>query len=170
MLYWRSRCNFHTVSWGAVGCEWATTSVYFEITYVVCFIPYISWVCRCAPVHTSYFSYKSIISFGHRDTIKIFKNTRRFKTWMGLVRQILIKLVTSLIRCFLRLPSDVLLGVTYANMLGATQWPLQRASHLPGSVWYGGPEARWSYLRYDWNLVHVIKHEDMHVFIVALEF
>ena len=31
VLYWGSKC------WGAAGCEWATTSIYFWITYV-CFI------------------------------------------------------------------------------------------------------------------------------------
>ena len=36
--YWGSKWNLHTVCWGAVGCEWGTTSVYFGITYV-CFIP-----------------------------------------------------------------------------------------------------------------------------------
>ena len=34
---WNILWNFHTACWGAVGCEWATTSVYFGITYV-CFI------------------------------------------------------------------------------------------------------------------------------------
>ena len=40
MLYWRSRCIFHTVCWGAVGCKWGTTSVSSGITYA-CFIPQI---------------------------------------------------------------------------------------------------------------------------------
>ena len=35
---WGSKWNLHTVCWGAVGCKWGTTSVYFGITYV-CFIP-----------------------------------------------------------------------------------------------------------------------------------
>ena len=34
ILYWGSKWNLHTVCWSAVGCEWGTTSVYFEITYV----------------------------------------------------------------------------------------------------------------------------------------
>ena len=75
------------------------------------------------------------------DTNKLFKNHCRFKTWMGLVGQILIKLKTSFIRGFLQLSFDVLLWVTYANTLVATQWPLKRSPHLPGSVWYGGLEA-----------------------------
>ena len=33
-LHWMSSCIFHTHFWGAVGCEWGTTSVYFGITYV----------------------------------------------------------------------------------------------------------------------------------------
>ena len=40
---------------------------------------------------------------------------------MGFVGQMLIMLGTSSIWGFLLLPSDVLLGVTYANMLVATQ-------------------------------------------------
>ena len=36
--YWGSKWNLHTVCWGAVGCEWGTTSVYFGVNYV-CFIP-----------------------------------------------------------------------------------------------------------------------------------
>ena len=34
MLYWGSQCNFQTVSWKSVDCEWGTASVYFGITYV----------------------------------------------------------------------------------------------------------------------------------------
>ena len=45
-------------------------------------------------------------------------------------------------------PFDVLLGVTYTNMLVATQWTLKRAPQLNGSVWYGCLEAHWSYLRH----------------------
>ena len=45
-----------------------------------------------------------------------------------------------------RFSSVVHLGVTYTNMLVATQWPLKRAPRLPGSVWYGDLEAHWSYL------------------------
>ena len=33
-------------------------------------------------------------------------------------------------------------------MLVACQWPLKRATQLPGSVWYGGLEAHWGYLHY----------------------
>ena len=48
---------------------------------------------------------------------------------MGFVGQILIKLETSFIRGFLQLLFDVFFGVTWANMLMATQWPLKL--HLP---------------------------------------
>ena len=37
ILYWGFKWNLHRVCWGAVGCEWETTSVHFGITYV-CFI------------------------------------------------------------------------------------------------------------------------------------
>ena len=73
----------------------------------------------------------------------------RFKTWMGFVGQILNKSKTPLIRGSLQLSFDVFLGVTYANMLVATQWPLQRTPHLPGYVWYGGMAAHLSYLRHE---------------------
>ena len=73
----------------------------------------------------------------------------RFKTWMGFVAQILNKSKTPFIRGFFHLSLDILLGVTFANMLVATQWPLKRAPHLPGYVWYGGLAAHWSYLRYE---------------------
>ena len=47
---------------------------------------------------------------------------------------------------------DVLLWVTYANMLVTTQWPLKYAAHLTsphvsGCVWYGG-------LRYEIHLIN----------------
>ena len=77
----------------------------------------------------------------------------RFKTWMGFVGQILIKLKASFIRGFLQLPFDAFYGVTYANMLMATQWPLKRTPHMSGSVWYGGLEAHWTYLRYVYQFV-----------------
>ena len=54
----------------------------------------------------------------------------RFKTWMGLVGQILIKLGTSHIWFFFGCLFDVLLGVTHAIMLVATQAPLKHAPHL----------------------------------------
>ena len=38
ILYWGCKWNLHTVCCDAVGCEWGTISVYFEMTYV-CFIP-----------------------------------------------------------------------------------------------------------------------------------
>ena len=43
---------------------------------------------------------------------------------------------------------DDLLRVTYANILVATHSPLKRAPHLHGSLWNGGLETHWSYLRY----------------------
>ena len=79
------------------------------------------------------------------------KNPCRFKTWMGFLGQIFIKLKTSSIRGFLQLSFDTHLGVIYANMLVVTQWPLKRTPHLPGFVWHGGLEAHWTYLCYGYN-------------------
>ena len=129
-----------TARLGAVACEWGTTSVYYGIIYTFCH-------CRWVQVPDSIFLFMPKISFeGHKQTLQ--KIPCRFKTWMGFVGQILIKLKTSLIRGFLQLPFDALLGVTCANMLLATQWPLKRTPHVPGFVWYWGLEAHWNYLRY----------------------
>ena len=54
---------------------------------------------------------------------------------MGFVEQLLIDLETSFIWLFFSYPFDVLLGVTYENMLMATQWPLKRAPHLQRFVY-----------------------------------
>ena len=100
ILYWGSKWIFHAVCWSAVGCEGRTTSVYFGITYV-CFIP------SGLPVFDVEFQYQHrCVSFlckfsFERDTQNLQKNSCRFKTWMGFVGQILIKLGTSSIWGFL---------------------------------------------------------------------
>ena len=72
------------------------------------------------------------------EGLKIFKKCR-FKTWMGFVGQIMIKLETSFIEVFFSCPFDVLLAVAYAYMLMDTQWRLKRAPHLPECVvWRSG--------------------------------
>ena len=56
------------------------------------------------------------------------KNAYRFKAWMGFVGQILIKFFYfrfSLVAVWI-----VRLGVSCANMLVATRWPLKRAPHI----------------------------------------
>ena len=70
---------------------------------------------------------------------------------MGSVGQILVKLETSFVFEVSSVALWCTLGVTWANMLVATQWPLKRAPPLHGSVWYGDVEAHWSFLRHaDW--------------------
>ena len=54
---------------------------------------------------------------------------------MGFVGPILIKLVTSSIWGFFSCLCDVFLGVTYANMLVTTQWPLKHVAHLTSLAW-----------------------------------
>ena len=98
--YWGSKWNLHTVCWGAVGCEWGTTSVYFGITYV-CFIP--SRLPVFAVEHQYLlqdFLFLSKVSFeGHIQNRQ--KISCWFKIWMGFVGPILIKLWTSSIWGFL---------------------------------------------------------------------
>ena len=68
----RVQANLHKVCWGAVGCEWGTTSVYFGITYV-CFIPSRLPVFAVEPHYRhqdiSYFCQK----YHLKDAYKIFK-------------------------------------------------------------------------------------------------
>ena len=52
-------------------------------------------------------------------------------------------------------PFDILLGVTYANMLVVNKWPLTRAHHLNASVGYGGLEAHLSSIRYPFTVLNV---------------
>ena len=93
MWYWGSRRIFSSVCWGAVGCEWRTTSIYFGITYAR-FIPRILPVTDC-PSNDIIFISK--ISFErHKQNLK--KTTCGFKNWLGFVGQILIKLEKSFFR------------------------------------------------------------------------
>ena len=106
MLYWGSKWIFQTVCWDVVGCDWGTTAIYFGITYV-CFI------------HGRLSVFVVVPKFQHRLFLFLSK-----------VEQILSKLKTSFIWCCLLLPFDGLLGVTYATMLVATQWPMKHALNL----------------------------------------
>ena len=91
ILYWGSKWIFHKVCWSAIGCEWRTTSVYFGITYV-CFIPSGLPVFAVESQYQHrFFSFLCKLSF-ERHTQNLQKNSCRFKTWMGFVGQILIKL------------------------------------------------------------------------------
>ena len=58
------------------------------------------------------------------------QNPRGFKAWMECVGQISIQLGMSSISGFFSCSFDVLIRLTYANMLVATKWPLKRAPHL----------------------------------------
>ena len=98
--YWGSKWNLHTVCWSAVGCEWATTSVYFGITYI-CFIPSRLPFFAVEPQYLlQYFLFLSKVSFeSHMQNLQ--KNSCWFKIWMGFVGPILIRLWMSSIWGFL---------------------------------------------------------------------
>ena len=109
------------------------------ITYV-CFIP--SWLPVLA-VEPQYrhqdFLFLSKVQFGHKDTYKIFKIFHvglKFK-W-DLWDQYWVSCERLPFEVFFSCLCDGdigLLGVTYANMLVTTQWPLKRAAHLTSLVW-----------------------------------
>ena len=98
MVYWGSRCIFHTVCWGVVGFEWGTTSVNFWIIYV-CFIPRILPVFSVAPKYQHRF-FVSVKNIFWKTKLKSSKKSLRVKSWNGFVGQILIELETSSIWCF----------------------------------------------------------------------
>ena len=68
--YWGSRYNLYTVGWGAVLCEWGTTSVYLMITYV-CVIPSRLPVFAVEPQYRHQDSFLSKVSFeGHIQNLQ----------------------------------------------------------------------------------------------------
>ena len=108
------------------GWLWVGDNLCLLWNYLVCFIPN-RLLCCGAPMPIYIFSFLSKVSFGG--------NTKYLqeKDWLSWCK------------------FDVLLGVTYANMLVATSdhWNVHLTSlHLPGFVWYGSLKAHWSYLRY----------------------
>ena len=132
--YWGSTWNLHTVCWGAVGCEWGTTYVYFGITYVR-FIPSRRLIFAVEPQYRLQdVLFLSKVSFeGHLQNLQ--KNSCWFKIWMGFVGPILISCERLPFEVFLSCLCEGLWGVTYANMLVTTQWPLKRAAHLTSRFW-----------------------------------
>ena len=71
MWNWGSKWNLHTVCWDAVGCEWGTTSVYFEITYAcLSLVDFLSLLLSpSSDIKIFYFCQK----YHLKDTYKIFK-------------------------------------------------------------------------------------------------
>ena len=57
------------------------------------------------------------------------------KIWMGLKDQYWLSWERLPFGVFISCLCDGLLGVTYANMLVTTKWPLKRAAHLTSLVW-----------------------------------
>ena len=68
-----------------------------------------------------------------KDALKSSKNF--MLVWNSNVGPILSKLWRLPFEVFFSCLCDALLGVTYANMLVTTQWPLRRATHLTSLVW-----------------------------------
>ena len=122
------------------------TSVYLAIIYV-CFIPRIIPVFVLGPQyqHRSFFLLMSKYHLEDKQYHQKFHVGLKLdwsfydNYWLSW------KLLSFWIVC--SYPFDVLLRVTYRNILVATQWPLKRAA-LAGSVWYGSLEAHRSYRSY----------------------
>ena len=101
--YRGSKWNLHTVCWGAVGCEWGTTSVYFGITYI-CFIPSRIPVFAVEPQcrYLDFLFLSKVLFEGHIQNLQ--NNSCWFKIYIGFVWPILCKLWTSSMWGFLKLP------------------------------------------------------------------
>ena len=126
ILYWGSKWIFHTVCWGAVGCDWGVTFVYFGITYV-CFIPSRLPVFAVEPKWQHELFY-FCPNYHLKDTHRIFK-----KNHVGLKLECDWELL--LFEVLFSCPFYVLLGANYANMLVTTQCSLKRALHLTSHAW-----------------------------------
>ena len=96
----------------------------WDYIYLLCSLN-TSCLCRRAPVLTSIF-YSSQLDH-LREPNKILKKHVGIRFEQRLISM---KLETSFIRVFFGCPFEVLLGVTCANMLLATQWPTKWAPHL----------------------------------------
>ena len=155
MLYWGSKCN--SIQSAEVGLAVSGGQHLFTLglPMLALSLKYFLSFLWGPSTNIDFWCVKNII---WKTQPKSSKNSCRFKIWMGFVRQILIKMETFSIRGFLQLPLDILLGVTWANMLVATQWPLKRAPPLRGYVWYGGLEAHLSYLRFAHMHAQTPKH------------
>ena len=117
ILYWGSKWNLHTVCWDAVGCEWGTTSLDF-LSLLQNPSTNIEIIYFCQKYHL-------------KETYKIFKNIHvGLKFEWGLYDQYWLICEHLPFEVFFSCLCDGLLGVTYANMLVTTQWPLKRAAHL----------------------------------------
>ena len=125
--YWGSKWNLHTVCWDTVGSEWSTTSVYLGITYVFSLVDFRSLLLSPS---TDFKIFHFCQKYHLKDILlkSLKKNSCWFKIWMGFV-------VRLPFGVFFSCMCDGLLGVTYANMLVTTQWPLKRAAHLTSLVW-----------------------------------
>ena len=160
--YWGSKWNVHTVCRDAVGCGWATTSVYFRITYV-CFIPSRLPVFAVEPRYRlQYFLFLCKESFeGHTQHLQ--KNNVSPKFECVCVANIDCEVVNvfhlrfSLVACVM----------AYWELLMQTcWWPLSdhwsvqvNSPQLSGFLWYGGLKASWSYLRYAFcRIMHYQHH------------
>ena len=146
MLYWKSKCIFHTVYWGTIDCEWETTYVYFGVTYV-CFIPRILPVFAVGPQYQHRFFLCQ--RYHLKDTNKILtKVPCWFQTWKRCVGQTLIKLETSFIWGFLPSPLWYLLGSNLCKHPGGHSVTSEACTSRAEVCVVWRSVCNWGYLRY----------------------
>ena len=141
--YWGSQWNLYTVCWGAVGCEWGTTSVYFGITYV-CFIPSRLLVFAVQPQY-QHQHFKIFVKSIIWRTHKIFKKFHVGLILNGVCRTNIEYTVNvshlrfSLVACVMA-SWELLMQTCWWPL--SDHWSMQLISpHLSGFVWYGSLQA-----------------------------
>ena len=111
-----------------LGCAWlweGEASVYFGITYVWEYFLSLLWG-TSTNIDIIYWYPK----YNLNDINKIFKNSMRVSNLNGVYEKYLLGGKHLAFEIFFSCPFDVFLGVTSANMLEATQWPLHHAPYI----------------------------------------
>ena len=133
-LDWGSKWICLTVCWSAVDSEWGTTSVYFWITYV-CFLPSGLPAFAAEPHYQHrFYLFLSKVSF-EENTPNLKKNHVGLKHEWGFKGKYWLNWELLPFEVFFNSLFDVLLGVTYANLLVATRWQLKSAPHPTSLAW-----------------------------------
>ena len=96
MLYWRYRCNFSTVCWSAIGCEWGRPLFTLGLPMFALSLEYFLTLPWGPSTHIDFlFMWKISFEWHKKSPPPPPPNSLRSKTWMAFVEQILFKLEMS---------------------------------------------------------------------------
>ena len=129
ILYWGSKWSLHTVWWGAVGCEWGQPL--FSLGLLMFGLSQRDFLSLLWSPSTNIEIFSFCQKYHLKNIYRIFKIIQdglKFEWFLRKKYRLSRELLP--FEVFFSCLCDVLLGVTYANMLVATYWPLKRAPHL----------------------------------------